>query len=117
MDCRQCEDRNWRNHYIVAQERFDKVVARLTIGTIIAFTITVLCLLATIITIWRVQKFIDEFEYVEETEISIEQDCRGQNTVVLNDDMEVNNGAEVRRKEEEVLAEEKGKSNTINVYK
>ena len=118
MDCRQCEDRNWRNHYIVAQERFDKVVARLTIGTIIAFTITVLCLLATIITLWRVQKFIDGFEYVEETEISIEQDCRGENSVILSDDSEVRNGAEVQRKEEGVLAEESGnKSNTITVYK
>jgi hypothetical protein len=118
MDCRQCEDRNWRNHYIVAQERFDKVVARLTIGTIIAFTIAVLCLFATIITIWRVQKFINEFEYVEETEIQIEQDCRGENTVILSDDSEVRNGAEVHREKEGLLAEESNnKNNTITVYK
>ena len=116
--CRQCEDRNWRNHYVIAQQRFDKVTARLTIGTIIAFTVTVLCLLATIITIWRVQKFISEFEYVEETEISIEQDYRGDNTVVLGDDMEVKNGTKVHREEETLLAEESSsKSNTINVYK
>ena len=119
MDCRHCTDRdNWKNHYIVAQERFDKVVARLTIGTIIAYTITILCLLATIATLWRVQKFINEFEYVEETEISIEQDCRGENTIILDDESEVRNGAEIHEKEETLLAEESNnKSNTITVYK
>lgn len=97
-DCKSCNNQNWKNHYLMAQERFDKVVTRLVIGTIIAFTIAVACLIATICVIVKFQAFINQFEYVEETVYEVEQDDRGINTAVIGDtnDVEVvlNNGTE-----------------------
>jgi hypothetical protein len=102
----------------MAQKRFDKVVGRLVVGTIIAFTIAVFCLIATICAIFKCVNFINEFEYVEETEIQIEQDWHGDNRVTLNDGTEVEpHGAEVHGNEEEVLEKENNKNNTINVYR
>ena len=116
-DCKSCENKKWKDMYITSQQRFDRVVVRLTVGSIIAFTIAILCLIATICTIIRVHKFINEFEYVEETEIQIEQDKQGSNTVVLqNGDEVVLNGTDLHREEEEILAKE-SKVNSINVYR
>jgi ribosomal protein S8 len=115
-DCKNCENINWKNHYLMAQERFDKVLTKLTIGTVVAFTIAIICLISTICVILKFERFIDEFEYVEETEIQIEQDWRGDNRVILDDDMEVvSNGAEVYGDKEEILAQENNKVNTIYV--
>lgn len=90
-DCKICENKKWKEMYIMAQQRFDKVVIRLTIGSIIAFTIAILCLMATICTIIKVQRFINNFEYVEETELEINQDSYGYNTAVIGDRNEVIN--------------------------
>ena len=117
-DCKNCENIRWRDHYLMAQQRFDRVIERLAIGTIVAFTVTILCLIATICAIFKCISFINQFEYVEETEIAIEQDWHGDNRVILEDGTEVNsNGAEIHGKEEEVLEKESNKVNTINVYK
>lgn len=117
-DCKNCENIQWKNHYLMAQQRFDKVIGRLVVGTIIAFTIAVCCLVATICAIFKCINFINEFEYVEETEIQIEQDWHGDNRVILEDGTEVEpHGAEVHGNEEEVLEKENNKINTINVYK
>ena len=83
MDCKSCGSYKWKEMYIEAQQRFDKVVTKLTIGTIIAFTIMILCLLATICALVRTQNFINSFEYVEETEVEISQDSDGTNTAVV----------------------------------
>ena len=77
-DCKNCYNNNWKNQYLIAQERFDKVVTRLVIGTIIAFTIMVFCLIATICVVVKFEKFINDFEYVEETEVEISQDAEGK---------------------------------------
>ena len=115
-DCKNCEQINWKNHYLMAQQRFDRVIARIAMGNIIAFTIAILCLIATICVILKFEKFIKEFEYVEETEIQIEQDWRGDNRVILDDGTEViSNGAEIYGENQEVLAKEKNKVNTINI--
>ena len=71
-----------------SQRRFDRVVAVLSMGTIIAFTIAVACLVATIIVIVRFQAFISNFEYYEETEYTIEQ-SEGVNTAVIGEENEV----------------------------
>ena len=71
-----------------SQRRFDRVVAVLSMGTIIAFTIAVACLVATIIVIVRFQAFISNFEYYEETEYTIEQ-SEGVNTAVIGEKNEV----------------------------
>lgn len=85
-DCRVChEEKFWKNHFMIAQQRFDKAVAAATIGIIIAFTVTVLCLVATICVIIRFQAFIAQFEYYEETEYTIEQ-SEGINTAIIGDE-------------------------------
>ena len=89
MDCKSCGSYKWKEMYIEAQQRFDKVVIKLTIGTIIAFTIMILCLLATICALIRTQNFINSFEYVEETEVEISQDSDGMNTAIIGDRNEV----------------------------
>lgn len=81
--CKEMDDSLWKNHYMKSQQRFDKVVAALTIGTIIAYTITILCLIATICVIVKFQAFIEGFEYVEETEYEITQDD-GINTAIID---------------------------------
>lgn len=117
-DCKACENKKWKDNYILAQQRFDKYMTKATIGLVIAFTVSIICLLVTVCLLIKTQRFINEFEYVEETEISIEQDNQGHNTVVLpNGDEVKNNGAEIHRKEEKILEEEKNKINTVNVYK
>lgn len=117
-DCKVCESQKWKDHYMMAQQRFDKVLTRLTIAFVLIFTVMVICIFALVCTVIRTQKFIDGFEYVEETEIQIEQDCSGQNVVMLPDGKEVKtNGTEIHGKEETLLEKENNKSNTINVYK
>lgn len=88
-DCKNCNTNHWKNQYLMAQERFDRVLIRLTVGTIIAFTISVLCLFATIYTILKVQAFIENFEYVEETQVEIEQDSEGENFALITNESEV----------------------------
>ena len=77
------------------------------------------CLTTTAILVVKTQKFIDEFEYVEETEVHIEQDNRGKNTVVFQDESEVNtNGSGIYREEKEILEEEeRQKVNSIIINK
>ena len=117
-DCKTCENKKWKDNYVLAQQRFDNYMTKAAIGLVIAFTIVIICLLVTVCLLIKTQRFINEFEYVEETEISIEQDNQGHNTVVLpNGDEVKSNGAEVHRKEEKILEEEKNKINTVNVYK
>jgi hypothetical protein len=91
----------------MAQQRFDKVVSRLVIGTIIAFMIAVGCLIATICVIFKFQAFINQFEYVEETTYEIEQD-EGINQAVIgnnNDLGVVLDGTNNHREDQEVLAQ------------
>ena len=117
-DCKVCENQKWKDHYMMAQQRFDKVLIKLTIAFVLIFTVMVICIFVLVCTVIRTQKFIDGFEYVEETEIQIEQDCSGQNVVMLPDGKEVKtNGTEIHREEEALLEKENNKSNTINVYK
>lgn len=117
-DCKACENQKWKEHYLLAQQRFDKVLVGLTIGFVIMFTVMILCVFVTACMVIRTQRFIDEFEYVEETEISIEQDCNGKNTVVLpNGDEVKTNGAEVHGNQKEILEKKNDKNNTVNVYR
>ena len=117
-DCKTCENQKWKAMYLTAQERFDKVGQNLTVGFIIVFVVMLACLLATIGMLYKTMQFIDQFEYVEETEIQIEQDCRGKNTVILANGTEVEtNGTDIYGKEEEILEKENNKTNTITIGK
>ena len=118
-DCRSCENKNWKQMYITAQQRFDNTVTKLTVGFIVLLTITFVCLITTTFLVLKTQKFIDSFEYVEETEYHIEQDSNGHNTVVLPNGNEVNtNGSGSQEEKEEVLEkEERNKINSIYINK
>lgn len=82
LDCKNCSNIEWKNHYVMAQSRFDKQLARLLIVSIIAFFVAVICLIASLVVIIRFQMFIQSFEYVEETTYTIEQD-EGTNTAII----------------------------------
>lgn len=82
-DCKACENKKWKDNYILAQQRFDKYMTKVTIGLVIAFTVLVICLLITACLLIKTQRFINEFEYVEETEVEISQDSDGMNTAVV----------------------------------
>ena len=92
LDCKNCSNIEWKNHYVMAQSRFDKQLARLLIVSIIAFFVAVICLIASLVVIIRFQMFIQSFEYVEETTYTIEQD-EGTNTAIIG-----------------------GESNEVNIY-
>lgn len=107
-DCKNCNNTNWKNNYLMAQQRFDKVTSRLVIGTIIAFVIAIGCLVATIVVIFKFQAFIAQFEYVEETTYEIEQDD-GVNTAIFGDsnDVEVKlDGTNNNAENQEILEKE-----------
>lgn len=74
---------------MMAQKRFDKQIAKLVIISTVSFAIAVMCLIATIIVICKFQMFISQFEYVEETTYTIEQDDAGTNTAVIGENNEV----------------------------
>lgn len=88
-DCKNCSNKDWKNHYMMAQKRFDKQIAKLVIVSTVSFAIAVMCLIVTIIVICKFQMFISEFEYVEETEVEISQDLCGENTAIIGDGNEV----------------------------
>lgn len=84
---------------MIAQKRFDKQIAKLIIVSTVSFAIAIMCLIATIIVICKFQIFISQFEYVEETTYTIEQDDEGTNTAVIGENNEVVvNGTENYRK-------------------
>lgn len=93
-ECRNCNS-EWRKCYEEAAHRFDKALNKAIIVTLISIIIAFICIIATISIGIRTQRFIASFEYVEETEIEIEQN-EGINTAVLGDKNEVNinNGTE-----------------------
>lgn len=119
FDCKSCENQKWKSMYITAQQRFDATVTKLTIGFVILLTVTFICLITTTFLVIRVQDFIESFEYVEETEIQIEQDCNGHNVVVLpNGDEVKTDRTELQREKEKILEKESNnKVNTITVCK
>lgn len=92
-ECRNCNS-EWRKCYEEAVLRFDKALNKAIIVTLISIIIAFICIIATISIGIRTQRFIASFEYVEETEIEIEQN-EGINTAVLGDKNEVKvNGSE-----------------------
>lgn len=104
-ECRNCNS-EWRKCYEEAVLRFDKALNKAIIVTLISIIIAFICIIATISIGIRTQRFIASFEYVEETEIEIEQN-EGINTAILGDKNEVNiNGTENKDQEKEVLATE-----------
>jgi hypothetical protein len=89
--CYNCHyEAEWREHYLLAVQRFDKSLNKALAATMIAVIVSLICIIITAFLGLYVIKFINGFEYVEETTYSIEQDDQGINTAVIGGDNEVN---------------------------
>lgn len=84
--CTDClRDREWKERYQLSCERFDKSLNLAMTITIISLFVTLFCIILTAFCLAATIRFINGFEYVEETETVIEQDGNGQNIAVLLD--------------------------------
>lgn len=82
-NCQNCQiEAEWRERYILAEKRFDKALRGAEIITLIAAIISFCCLIITMYYGIQTQKFINGFEYVEETAVEIEQ-TDGVNTAII----------------------------------
>lgn len=93
--CKSCYiEAEWQNRYNLAVKRFDKSIQKAMSITMIAVIIALICVIITAYLGMKVVKFMSDFEYVEETTYSIEQD-RGINTAIIGEENEVSiNGTE-----------------------
>lgn len=93
--CKSCYvEAEWQNRYNLAVKRFDKSIQKAMTITMIAVIVALICVIITAYLGMKVVKFMSDFEYVEETTYSIEQD-RGINTAIIGEENEVNiNGTE-----------------------
>jgi uncharacterized protein YxeA len=71
-------------------QRFDKSLNKALAATVIAVIVALVCIIITAFMAVKIINFINDFEYVEETTYSIEQDDQGINTAVIGGDNEVN---------------------------
>ena len=77
--------------YNMASKRFDKALQKAINLTMIAIMVSLFSLILTAAMLMYVIKFVNEFEYVEETVYSVEQDGEGINAAVIDSkDSEVN---------------------------
>ena len=93
--CKSCYvEAEWQKRYLIAVKRFDKSIQKAMSITMIAVIVALICVIITAYLGMKVVKFMSDFEYVEETTYSIEQD-RGINTAIIGEENEVNiNGTE-----------------------
>lgn len=94
--CDNCYiEAEWQNRYIMASQRFDKALQKALAATMIAVIVSLICIIITAFMAMKTMKFINSFEYVEETTYQIEQDDEGINTAIIGESNEVNiNGTE-----------------------
>ena len=82
--CYNCHLESERQeHYAVAVKRFDSNIQKALVITMVSVIVMLICMIITAATVMHVIKFINDFEYVEETTYSIEQDDNGINTAVI----------------------------------
>lgn len=82
--CDVCKvNKEWHERYNLACERFDSALKTAMTVTIIALCIMMICIILTAFCVAETIRFINGFEYVEET--LVEQDGDGQNIAVLVD--------------------------------
>lgn len=88
--CNNCHiEAEWQGRYNLATKRFDDALQKAINITMLAIIISLVCIIITVIMGLCVIKFINSFEYVEETIYSVEQDGKGTNTAVIGDENEV----------------------------
>jgi uncharacterized protein YoxC len=80
----------------MAVKRFDSNIQKALVITMVSVIIMLICIIITAATVMHVVKFINNFEYVEETTYSIEQDSEGINTALIGGESNevIINGAE-----------------------
>lgn len=78
--CKECS-KEWQERYNIAVQRFDKSLNTAMIVTIISICIALLSVIISAFCLAKTLRFIEEFEFVEET--VVEQDGEGQNIAVL----------------------------------
>lgn len=103
--CTECSA-EWRERYIMAEQRFDAALQKAIFVELVSAIVALLCIIATILFGLRTLSFIASFEYVEETNVEIEQDS-GVNTAVIGGENEVKvYGTENQNINTPVLAQE-----------
>ncbi len=85
--CAECS-KEWQQRYVMAAKRFDKALNKAMVITIIAVCMAVVCFTLLILCLVKTQRFIDQFEYVEE--VNVKQDESGTNIAVIGNGNEVN---------------------------
>ena len=104
-ECKSC-NQIWQQRYNEAVRRFDKSLNKAIAVMLIAIVISFVCIIATISIAIRTQNFISQFEYVEETNVEIEQN-EGINSAIVGNGSEVTvYGAEDQDHEKKFLAQE-----------
>ena len=82
--CYNCHiEAEWQSRYILAVQRFDKSLNKALAVTMISVIVALICVIITAFFGMKIIKFINSFEYVEETTFSIEQDDKGINTAII----------------------------------
>lgn len=89
--CQVCS-KEWQERYNLACQRFDRQIQICTAITVVSSIITLFCIIITACCVVATHRFINQFEYVEET--LIEQDGDGQNIAVINSERSSKHGAE-----------------------
>lgn len=79
--CKVCS-REWQERYQIAVQRFDRNIQICTAVTIIAVIIAMFCIIIAACCVFATHRFINQFEYVEETIVS--QDGDGQNVAIVH---------------------------------
>lgn len=85
--CTECSA-EWRERYLMAEQRFDAALQKAVFVELVSAVVALLCIITTVLFGLRTLSFIASFEYVEETNVEIEQDS-GTNTAVIGDENEV----------------------------
>jgi hypothetical protein len=73
----------------MAEQRFDAALQKAVFVELVSAVVALMCIIATILFGLKTLNFIASFEYVEETNVEIEQDS-GINTAVIGGENEVN---------------------------
>ena len=82
--CEICSE-EWRKIYLISKKDFEKTKNRIFALSYILAAIAFICVVVTAFCVAKTHKFIESFEYVEETEYQIHQD-EGINTAIIDSD-------------------------------
>ncbi|MCR5601336.1 MAG: hypothetical protein K6G33_11435 [Ruminococcus sp.] len=83
--CLNCKE--WHTIYLLAKAEFDRKLGYAIAVMIVCIVLAFIALIITALCVAKTQKFINQFEYVEETVVS--QDGNGTNVAVIGDNNDV----------------------------